>query len=160
MVHGTIWASPPTQRGEQCRRRFFAALRMTLHKKKSRKPSPCSGGCAAPKPSPRRWFPLFDTEQSPRKPSPRRGRWRGFMPRRMRWKNEGLYSILLVLRNNANVRNHNIVKTYRFLDTSSASLRSAPFSPEDGPLLSAAPTFPPRAGESPQGEGLQSGYAC
>ena len=75
-------------------------------------------------------------------------------------ENEGLYSILLVLRNNANVRNHNIVKTYRFLDTSSALLRSAPFSPEDGPLLSAAPTFPPRAGESPQGEGLQSGCAC
>ena len=41
-------------------------------------------------------------------------------------------------------------------DTSSASLRSAPFSPEDGPLLSAAPTFPPRAGELPQGEGLRS----
>ena len=35
-----------------------------------------------------------------------------------------------------------------------SSLRSAPFSPEDGPLLSAAPTFSPRAGELPQGEGF------
>ena len=38
--------------------------------------------------------------------------------------------------------------------TSSGSLHSPPFPAGDGPPLSASQTFPPRAGESPQGEGF------
>ena len=42
----------------------------------------------------------------------------------------------------------------RKVSTLSASLRSAPFPAGDGPPLSASQTFPPHAGESPQGEGF------